>query len=489
MNDIPRQKLREIIKRYGLTLIDDPRRVRALLLDHCGQYRREIFVLVQAQEEAVAEDLLEIPDSVPLAMLLSQLTHRLISNRALSPDAARWSVESWAYALGKPIRFSNGIQDQDSDNAEAEILNAPGQTPAVSENAKKSSPANQSPVLSQFIPFDSDWPVDFYWRDIAQTDFSWSFLGQTPGKVLLPANGMYKLIPHIAGDDLKAWASEFTYPDKVISLGLDRPVSDLGFSVLNDFTKVQDLTVDNGESLSNQGFAHIQDLHAVENLRLTWCTRVEDSGYAHFTSLKQLSDIKLEWAQITDKGCQSFESLPNLTHLGLRECKKLRGDGLRFVQKNKAITSLDLTGASNLEDRGLEYIGEMKWLNKLNLSHCTHLSEQGLSSLRHLENLAYLNLDWVPALKDDTIERLSGLDQLTSLSLSHTGITNGGLAKLKSIQTLAYLDLSGCDSITDRGLKNIVQLPNITHLNLNGCKRLSTRGIDRLERTGLTILR
>jgi hypothetical protein len=81
------------------------------------------------------------------------------------------------------------------------------------------------------------------------------------------------------------------------------------------------------------------------------------------------------------------------------------------------------------------------------------------------------------------------LPQLTSLSLSHTNITNNGLVKLKSIKNLAYLNLSGCDSITDRGLRNINEMPNLTHLNLNGCKRLSSKGIDRLDRSGLIILR
>ena len=488
MNEIPREKLREIIKRYGLTLVDDPRRVRALLLDHCGQYRREIFVLAQAQEEAVAEDLLEIPDSVPLTMLLSQLTHRLVENRALSPDAARWSVESWAYALGKPVQFSSDlVNNKDADGATLPSLIQP--EVQGSSQSRITSQIKQEPSSSKFIPFNSDWPVDYYWRESEQADNTWDYLGQTPGKVLLPEKGKYKLVPHIAGDDLKTWVEEFSFVDRVVNLLLDRPVSDAGFSALQSFPNVVDLTVDNGESLSDEGFSHIQHLRAIKRLKLTWCTHLDDDGYTYLAPLKKVRDLKLEWAQITDNGCRIFERLPVLSHLGMRECKHIRGDGLQYIEKNTAITSLDLAGASSLVDTGMRYIGEMKQLTKLNLSHCSQLTDRGLINIHELRTLAHLSLGWIPALNNSTIDVLNNLSNLTSLSLSHTNITNAALAKINSVRNLAYLDLSGCDGITDRGLKNIKLLPNLTHLNLNGCKRLSSRGIDRLERRGLTILR
>ncbi len=100
MNDIPRQRLCEIVAQYGHSLGDDPRRTEALLRDLCGEYKREIFVLVSALREQVAEGLLTSRDSVPHEVLLAQLTKRLRENLALAEDAARWAVESWALALG-----------------------------------------------------------------------------------------------------------------------------------------------------------------------------------------------------------------------------------------------------------------------------------------------------------------------------------------------------------------------------------------------------
>jgi WD40 repeat protein len=100
MNDLPRQTLIQLIARYGLSLSADPKRTEGLLRDFCGEYKREIFVLVSALREEVAADLLALRDSVPYEVASAQLTRRLRDNLALAEDAARWAVDSWALALG-----------------------------------------------------------------------------------------------------------------------------------------------------------------------------------------------------------------------------------------------------------------------------------------------------------------------------------------------------------------------------------------------------
>jgi hypothetical protein len=100
MDTIPRQKLCEIISRYGSSLSDEPQRCEALLRDLCGQYRKEISALVSAVKEGIARELLSSDNSVSPEILLESLTQRLQENSALSEEAARWSVESWALALG-----------------------------------------------------------------------------------------------------------------------------------------------------------------------------------------------------------------------------------------------------------------------------------------------------------------------------------------------------------------------------------------------------
>jgi len=100
MHDEPRQKLRELIIEYGRSLCDDPRRCEALLKDYCGQYKREIFVLVSALKNRVADDLLKTSASVPQPILLARLNKKLVEELAMTAEAAHWTVESWALALG-----------------------------------------------------------------------------------------------------------------------------------------------------------------------------------------------------------------------------------------------------------------------------------------------------------------------------------------------------------------------------------------------------
>ena len=100
MNNLPRQMLRRILTKYGNEICSDARRCESLLNDLCGEYRREINVLVNAIEERVPLDLLAAGNSMPRELLLTKLEKRLEEQTALTIDAAQWAVESWALALG-----------------------------------------------------------------------------------------------------------------------------------------------------------------------------------------------------------------------------------------------------------------------------------------------------------------------------------------------------------------------------------------------------
>ena len=48
MNETPRAKLREIIRRHGVDVYKNKSRCKGLLLDYCGTFRKEFNVLVAA---------------------------------------------------------------------------------------------------------------------------------------------------------------------------------------------------------------------------------------------------------------------------------------------------------------------------------------------------------------------------------------------------------------------------------------------------------
>ena len=100
MNDAPRRTLRELIARHGPGLCSDARRCEGLLRDLSGEHRREINILVGALRERVPLDLMAGRNSVPQGLLLTRLAKRLEEHLALTGEASRWAVDSWALALG-----------------------------------------------------------------------------------------------------------------------------------------------------------------------------------------------------------------------------------------------------------------------------------------------------------------------------------------------------------------------------------------------------
>ncbi|HEY66040.1 MAG TPA: hypothetical protein G4O02_15870 [Caldilineae bacterium] len=100
MDNLPRRRLRELIVTHGPSVIDDPGHCERLLRTICGEYRREFFVLAGALKEGVLAALSAAPVDASRSGLLTRLTQQLRNNLAMTEEAARWAVETWALALG-----------------------------------------------------------------------------------------------------------------------------------------------------------------------------------------------------------------------------------------------------------------------------------------------------------------------------------------------------------------------------------------------------
>jgi hypothetical protein len=100
MNDLPRHTLLRIIRQHGRGICDAPKRVEGLLRDLSGAHRREINIIIGALKERVPADLLAAGNTAPREVLLARLAARLRDNLAYTTEAARWGVETWAFALG-----------------------------------------------------------------------------------------------------------------------------------------------------------------------------------------------------------------------------------------------------------------------------------------------------------------------------------------------------------------------------------------------------
>ena len=146
MNDAPRRKLREIVRQHGRIIVENPRRVENLLRDYCGEYRREISVLTMALEERAVADLFAA-SALPRQVTLARLAQRLCDNLALSDAAARWSIESWAWAfdlLSDAELAANRVETAAGQSETESAGNIPAQSATQRTAAKQNPPSNQT---------------------------------------------------------------------------------------------------------------------------------------------------------------------------------------------------------------------------------------------------------------------------------------------------------------------------------------------------------
>jgi formylglycine-generating enzyme required for sulfatase activity len=128
MHNFPRKKLCELINSHGISLSNDARRCEGFLHDTCknsSKYKREIFVLVNALREGVAQNLLNPPPGSQDA-LFTRLVNRLHDNLGLDKEAAEWAVQSWVKALGVditiPIKHSEVPSPEKNNQFVAKLL-------------------------------------------------------------------------------------------------------------------------------------------------------------------------------------------------------------------------------------------------------------------------------------------------------------------------------------------------------------------------------
>lgn len=106
MNDQARQLLIRLIRDYGIDLADDPQKLNALLKDYAqGQFKREIFLCVQAAREGIVGDL-QNNHYLPLDTLSARLIKKLQDDCGFDVLAANWAIDTWCAALDLAVQFS-----------------------------------------------------------------------------------------------------------------------------------------------------------------------------------------------------------------------------------------------------------------------------------------------------------------------------------------------------------------------------------------------
>ena len=323
MHNEPRQQLCKLIAQYGRSLCEDPRRCGALLKDHCGQYKREIFVLVNALENRVATELLNASAGVPEVILLSRLTKRLEDELGLTETAAKWAVESWALALGvisQPLPVS-----------------VPTPVQPTQPVAQSISPKFIHGLDRDFVAFQ---PTQLATHSISPV-ITASPVSSAGGKLKFPRFSVGKV--KIGGKE-QAAVGEIDVPQgQTVELKVSEDMTDFSFIEICDPDGL------------------------VSRLILSRCENFIDDQLLHLKNLEKLQSLELcfmnEWF-----GFSIYTDSP-----------------WEVLKKIKNINCLDLSNNQRIEDRNLVHIGKATNIQLLNLSH-TRIGSDGLESIGSLTN-------------------------------------------------------------------------------------------------------
>jgi hypothetical protein len=128
-------------------------------------------------------------------------------------------------------------------------------------------------------------------------------------------------------------------------------------------------------------------------------------------------------------------------------------------------------------DAQLLLLQPLKTLRRLDFSD-TNMTDSGMAALKDLRQLQWLNLRRAKV-TDAGLKYLQNLPQIRFLDLGGTHVTDDGLIYLKDLRQLQRLDL-GFTKVADNGLVNLQGLEQLRQLEFWG-NHISDAGLERLK--------
>src|SRR4051794_10217055 len=103
MSPAVEEQLQAILRAHGVGLLDDARRLEALLRDKCPRHKRDVFSLLGALKARVPQELQSTGTRLPWEVLQARLVGKILDELPISEEVARESVAAWARALGHHV--------------------------------------------------------------------------------------------------------------------------------------------------------------------------------------------------------------------------------------------------------------------------------------------------------------------------------------------------------------------------------------------------
>ncbi|MSV29197.1 MAG: hypothetical protein EXQ52_10725 [Bryobacterales bacterium] len=149
---------------------------------------------------------------------------------------------------------------------------------------------------------------------------------------------------------------------------------------------------------------------------------------------------------------------------------------IRWIEANGGDTKTNEAARTNdvylgfgwVTDNDLKRLRALPQLSRLDLSH-TYVSEAGIAFLRSFENLVDLNLFAAESINDAAMRHVRGWTALRRLNLRSTDVSDTSMPYLATLSGLRSLDIS-CTWLTDDGLEYLPELTELEELYLGGNK-------------------
>lgn len=104
-DDHPEYKYHEVIKsviqKHGEKILDNPRMLESLLMDHFPQRRRETRLMILGLSINIVQEIKDIPDPIVPRVVVQRLAYKLYELYGIDAEFAYGVVEEWAWVFDK----------------------------------------------------------------------------------------------------------------------------------------------------------------------------------------------------------------------------------------------------------------------------------------------------------------------------------------------------------------------------------------------------
>lgn len=209
----------------------------------------------------------------------------------------------------------------------------------------------------------------------------------------------------------------------------------------NEFIRESDLQV-------------IGRLHGLRSLKLN-SVSVTDRLCAAISRLQDLTSLTLSGGSITDAGVLRLARLPDLETLEIPYCRHLTNASLRTIGAMHHLKRLNILSSGDYSNAGLKNLAGLKQLQELTMGNLSRVTAKGFAFLPRLPALTTLFLGYMP-LHDEALAYISPLKRLITLDLLEIGsITDSGILKLCTLDSIEWLGIQDCPKVTHAGIDRL----------------------------------